>query len=109
MLLPGSEGRFPGVIFIHGFGSGKDSPRNTVVAEHLVDAGIGAILFDLSGHGESDRDPRGDTQAAYVDDLVSVFEWARTQSGPCRTLGVAGSGSSTLLALSPGQWIRPRW
>jgi alpha-beta hydrolase superfamily lysophospholipase len=107
VLLPGSEGRFPAVVFVHGLGSGKDSPRNIVVAERLVDAGIGAILFDLSGHGESGRDPRGDTQPAYVDDLVSVFEWAGTQSGimPER-LGVAGSslgGVVAIGAISAGQ------
>ena len=35
------------VLFAHGSGSGRLSPRNTFVAEQLGDAGIGTLLFDL--------------------------------------------------------------
>jgi predicted alpha/beta-hydrolase family hydrolase len=48
LLLPTGKSPFACVIFVHGLGSSKDSPRNIVVAEHLVDAGIAALLFDLS-------------------------------------------------------------
>src|SRR5687767_1092649 len=35
------------VLFAHGSGSSRHSPRNQFVAEALNDAGIGTLLFDL--------------------------------------------------------------
>jgi putative phosphoribosyl transferase len=35
------------VLFAHGSGSGRLSPRNTFVAERLGEVGIGTLLFDL--------------------------------------------------------------
>ena len=35
------------VIFAHGSGSSRHSPRNRFVAEHLYDAGLGTLLLDL--------------------------------------------------------------
>ncbi len=75
LRLPG--GQTPYVTFVHGLGSSKDSPRNVVIAERLVDEGIAALLFDLSGHGESGGRPG--TIEQYVDDLVAVESWARSQ------------------------------
>ena len=38
----------PGIVlFAHGSGSGRLSPRNTYVAERLWDAGVATLLFDL--------------------------------------------------------------
>jgi hypothetical protein len=35
------------VLFAHGSGSGRKSPRNRYVAGVLNDAGLGTLLFDL--------------------------------------------------------------
>ena len=35
------------VLFAHGSGSGRKSPRNRYVARVLQDAGLGTLLFDL--------------------------------------------------------------
>ncbi len=35
------------VIFVHGSGSSRFSPRNTFVAQVLRSAGLGTLLFDL--------------------------------------------------------------
>jgi pimeloyl-ACP methyl ester carboxylesterase len=35
------------VVFAHGSGSGRHSPRNTAIADVLVDAGFGTLLVDL--------------------------------------------------------------
>jgi len=44
------------VLFAHGSGSGRHSPRNRMVADVLYDAGIGTFLLDLLTPGEeSDR------------------------------------------------------
>jgi pimeloyl-ACP methyl ester carboxylesterase len=90
---------FPCVIFVHGLGSGKDSPRNVVVAERLVDTGIAALLFDLSGHGESDLDDREGLEP-YVEDLEAVFHWGANHPDIDRErIGVAGSSLGGVVAL----------
>jgi alpha-beta hydrolase superfamily lysophospholipase len=100
LLLPPTPGPAPCVLFVHGLGSGKDSPRNVVIAERLVDAGIAALLFDLSGHGESSFDPRGEDIAAYVDDTAAVAAWARARPEIAGDrLGVSGSSLGAIVAL----------
>src|SRR3972149_1981708 len=59
LSFPQGQPQFPCVIFVHGLGSSKESPRNVVIAQRLVDAGIAALLFDLSGHGEASLHARG--------------------------------------------------
>lgn len=46
---PGARGV---VLFAHGSGSSRHSPRNRYVAEVLQHAGIGTLLFDLLTRGE---------------------------------------------------------
>src|SRR5438105_4850884 len=44
------------VVFAHGSGSGRHSPRNQAVARALNDAGLGTLLFDLlSPEEDADR------------------------------------------------------
>lgn len=98
LVLPSAPLPAPCVVFVHGLGSSKDSPRNVVIAEHLVDAGIAAVLFDLSGHGDSTDDPRG--AGAYVDDVASVYAWARDQTEvDADRMGIAGSSMGATVAL----------
>lgn len=40
------------VIFAHGSGSGRDSPRNQFVARGLQEIGLGTLLLDLLSEGE---------------------------------------------------------
>ncbi len=99
LLLPAGDGPWPCVVFVHGRGSSKESPRNAAIAWRLADHGIAAFLFDLSGHGESTPDPgRGDE--AFVDDTAAGFEWATRQPElePHR-IGVAGSSLGAVVAL----------
>jgi len=44
------------VVFAHGSGSGRRSPRNTAVADVLVDAGLGTLLIDLLTPDEAATD-----------------------------------------------------
>jgi predicted phosphoribosyltransferase/predicted alpha/beta-hydrolase family hydrolase len=89
----------PVTVFVHGLGSSKESPRNVVIAERLVDMGAGALLFDLSGHGESSPDPR-ESVDAYVDDLAAIDAWVRAQSGvEAARVAIAGSSLGAVVAL----------
>jgi putative phosphoribosyl transferase len=42
------------VLFAHGSGSGRFSPRNNFVARALGEAGLATLLFDLLTTGEAD-------------------------------------------------------
>ncbi|WP_368662716.1 phosphoribosyltransferase family protein [Kitasatospora sp. NA04385] len=43
------------VLFAHGSGSGRESPRNRAVAERLRRAGLATVLFDLLAPGEAEE------------------------------------------------------
>ena len=99
LWVPKGQPPFTAVIFVHGLGSSKESPRNMVIAQRLQQTGIAAILFDLSGHGESSFDPRED-ESAYLEDLEATFHWASRQPELDATrLGVAGSSLGGVVAL----------
>jgi len=67
VVIPAERRQLPGrltipsaatglVVFAHGSGSGRNSPRNQAVARALNDAGLGTLLFDLlSPEEEADR------------------------------------------------------
>jgi dienelactone hydrolase len=46
------------VLFVHGSGSSRHSPRNRFVAQTLNDAGLATLLFDLLTPEEEAMDPR---------------------------------------------------
>src|SRR3954471_3327143 len=54
-LPPGAQGV---VVFAHGSGSGRFSPRNQAVAEELGRAGFGTLLLDLLTSEEEAEDLR---------------------------------------------------
>jgi putative phosphoribosyl transferase len=58
------------VIFAHGSGSGRHSPRNQFVAEALQDAGLGTLLIDLLTVAEERRD-RLTTEHRFDIDLLA--------------------------------------
>jgi putative phosphoribosyl transferase len=98
LTKPATEGPLPLVIFVHGLGSSKESPRNVVISDALVHAGIATLLFDLSGHGESSIDP-SDGLDAYVADFQAAYEWASEQSTvQGNRIGVAGSSLGAVVA-----------
>ena len=110
LRTPVGPGPFALVIFVHGLGSSKESPRNVVIANHLVDAGIATLLFDLSGHGGSSDDPVGGIEA-YEADLEATFRWAVGQDEVRNDLiGVAGSslGATVAAAAVIAGRVQPR-
>ncbi len=101
LLVPPSGGPHPVVVVAHGWGSGKDSPRNRAVAEALQAAGYAAFLFDFTGHGESEGTEEESTLAQQVDDLgvaLSVLE--RIDEVDPGRIAVLGSSSGAAAALS---------
>lgn len=82
------------VVFAHGSGSSRNSPRNRDVAAVLQAAGLGTLLFDLLTSREAaDRAAVFDIEFL-ADRLAQVTAWARRQP-ECRGLPVAFFGAST--------------
>ncbi|MFW5956517.1 MAG: dienelactone hydrolase family protein, partial [Halorhabdus sp.] len=82
------------VVFAHGSGSSRKSPRNNFVAEVIRERGLGTLLFDLLTEEEDQiRENRFDVPLL-TDRLVAVTEWLRTREAT-RDLNVGYFGSST--------------
>lgn len=86
------------VLFAHGSGSGRLSPRNTYVAERLSAAGLATLLFDLLTVQEENTDSvtaefRFDIPLL-TDRLVAATRWTRADPR-LRSLNVGYFGAST--------------
>ena len=82
------------VVFAHGSGSSRDSPRNRYVAAVLNQAGLGTLLFDLlTPEEETDRANVFDI-ALLAQRLARATAWLRSQP-PVAGLPVGYFGAST--------------
>jgi putative phosphoribosyl transferase len=100
LLLPPPPGPHPTIVFVHGWGSGKDSPRNRAAGAALQALGFGVLLFDLTGHGESDGTPDDSTPAQQADDLGAALDTLEGFDEVDRgRLGVVGASSGAAAAL----------
>lgn len=82
------------IIFAHGSGSGRFSPRNNYVAQRLRDAGFATLLLDLlSPHEERDRSNVFDI-ALLASRLRRAADWS-AQFVATRNLRLSYFGSST--------------
>jgi putative phosphoribosyl transferase len=86
------------VLFAHGSGSSRRSPRNAWVAAHLQRAGIATLLFDLLTIAEEERDlytrqHRFDI-SLLARRLVAATQWTDAQP-ELRTLAAGYFGAST--------------
>jgi dienelactone hydrolase len=86
------------VIFAHGSGSSRVSPRNRAVAAVLEDAGFGTLLLDLLTREEEAIDDRTREYRFDVERLgrrvVAAADWTRTRSD-LETLPLGFFGAST--------------
>ncbi|HXT42455.1 MAG TPA: alpha/beta hydrolase [Candidatus Angelobacter sp.] len=86
------------VLFAHGSGSGRHSPRNRCVAGVIREAGIATLLFDLLTRDEETEDNvtrrlRFDIELL-ARRLVQAGRWTASQPGTQR-LGIGYFGAST--------------
>jgi len=91
----------PGVvIFVHGSGSGRNSPRNRRVASALTAAGLGTLLFDLlTPDEELDRSNVFDI-VTLAGRLTEVTAWLRDQPGAQNSaVGYFGASTGAAAAL----------
>lgn len=104
LRLPGTLTLPPGahalVLFAHGSGSSRKSPRNTAVAQVLQTAGIGTLLFDLLTP-EEDRDyaTRFDIDLLSAR-LAGATRWVREEQRlAALALGYFGASTGAAAAL----------
>jgi dienelactone hydrolase len=86
------------VLFAHGSGSSRHSPRNQFVARTIREAGVGTLLFDLLTQEEEDvdistRHLRFDI-GLLAERLADATNWVRGEPATAR-LRVGYFGSST--------------
>jgi putative phosphoribosyl transferase len=86
------------VLFAHGSGSSRHSPRNQFVARTLNGAGLGTLLFDLLTQEEEVSDMRTREHrfdiGLLAERLVQATKWAKQQE-QTRDLPIGYFGSST--------------
>jgi putative phosphoribosyl transferase len=93
------------VLFVHGSGSSRHSPRNKYVAEILQKAGLGTLLFDLFTENEE----RIDEQTVHLrfdigllaDRLTATTKWLTGQAiiGSDIKIGYFGASTGAAAAL----------
>src|SRR6184192_1849686 len=86
------------VLFAHGSGSSRHSPRNQFVAHTINDAGLGTLLFDVLTQDEEATDTWTREHRFNIgllaERLVHATKWARQQE-ETRDLRIGYFGSST--------------
>jgi len=88
------------VIFVHGSGSSRHSPRNTYVASQLNDVGLGTLLFDLLTKEEEAERANVFDIPPMAARLTDVTKWVREQPGGVQTpLGYFGASTGAAAAL----------
>ena len=90
--LPGGASGI--VLFAHGSGSGRFSPRNQAVARSLRQSGVGTLLIDLLENWESDDRGKVFDIDLLTDRLLAATEWAKADE-ETRDLSIGYFGAST--------------
>ena len=93
------------VLFAHGSGSSRHSPRNRFVARMLREAGLATLLMDLLSAEEERVDARTGTLRFDIGlltrRLVAAAGWLRENPDTCRlNIGVFGASTGAAAALA---------
>jgi pimeloyl-ACP methyl ester carboxylesterase len=97
LALP--EGASAAVLFAHGSGSSRHSPRNNYVAGVLRDAGLGTLLMDLLTP-EEDRDYRTRFDIPLLTRrLEAATRWLLAEGAPGLAVGYFGASTGAAAAL----------
>lgn len=105
-FLGASESSQGLIIFAHGSGSGRFSPRNNRVADGLRKAGLATLLLDLLGPDEEDDRAKVFDIPLLASRLLEATRWAAHQPGigqlPVGYFGAStGAGAALVAAADP--------
>jgi dienelactone hydrolase len=91
------------VVFAHGSGSGRHSPRNRRVASTLNESGIGTLLIDLLTAAEEEVDRFTGEHRFDIEllarRLVAAIDWLRQGSYAQLPIGLFGASTGAAAAL----------
>ncbi len=91
------------VVFAHGSGSSRFSPRNRQVAVALNHAGLGTLLLDLLTEEEGQADRRTGRYRFDIDllsrRLVTAVDWLESNPAAPRPVGLFGASTGAAAAL----------
>ncbi len=90
------------VLFAHGSGSSRNSPRNNFVAAALRQAGLATLLFDLLSETEAEDRANVFDIGLLADRLMAATSWtrdfAKTRSLPIGYFGASTGAAAALVA-----------
>ena len=88
------------VVFAHGSGSSRHSPRNNFVADRLREFGLGTLLFDLLTEAEDETYASRFDIGLLTDRLVAATKWLENERGIDENrIGYFGSSTGAAAAL----------
>ena len=88
------------VIFCHGTGSNRRSPRNRMVAEALQQAGLATLLLDLTPAGSAPTQANNHGLDQARRNLLAAVDWTAMEPGLAPLpLGLFGASSGAAVAL----------
>lgn len=94
------------VVFAHGSGSSRLSPRNNFVAEQLREAAIASLLFDLLTEEEAEDRANVFDIDLLADRLITASGWVRehaaTRGLPIGYFGASTGAAAALVAAAEG-------
>ena len=89
------------VLFAHGSGSSRHSPRNRYVSQELVGAGIGTLLFDLLTPAEDSGYSIRFDIGLLTSRLLAATDWAMREGATAPlSLGYFGASTGAAAALA---------
>ncbi len=89
---PGAVGEVPVVVFVHGLLTDSLASYYFTLGPAFAAAGIDVIMYDLRGHGRSDRPATGYLLEDFVGDLVGLLD-ALGESRPVHVVGNSFGGT----------------
>jgi pimeloyl-ACP methyl ester carboxylesterase len=93
--VPAAERSRPPVVFLHGLGMDNMASFYYTVAGAVAKTGAEVLLYDLRGHGDSERPRTGYTMEDSVADLTGLLD-ALEISGPVHLIGNSYGGTIAL-------------
>jgi putative phosphoribosyl transferase len=87
------------VLFAHGSGSSRLSPRNRLVAERLRRAGLGTLLFDLLRPEEASKRLNVFDTSLLAERLAAATDWVCSGELRDRPVGYFGASTGAAAAL----------
>lgn len=93
--VPAGERAAPPVVFLHGLGMDSMASFYYTIAGAVAKTGAEAVLYDLRGHGSSERPRTGYTMEDSVADLEGLLD-ALEITGPVHLVGNSYGGTIAL-------------